>query len=1030
MKFGVLHISDIHLRTNVKSNSVLDKIDSVGRAIKTELYGISKLIILVSGDTAFSGKEAEYEYGITLLDGIKESITRHLKMDILIVTIPGNHDCDFGINKSVRDDLMFAVRNRHDFKLSEDKINQIAKPQEHYFFFEDIYEERECLTYKDRLFKQYEFSIGDFKVIFNCLNTAWISELHEQPGKMIYPLDNYKDLLNKGKGGLVFTALHHPLHWLDPMNNRLNKDIIEEYSDLVLTGHEHVPTFKQTTDLERNYTGYIEGGALQTNNPEESEFNLLLINLFDRKQKVIKYKWDSEKYSSDRVLNWADLRIGRPSSEIIQVNEDFNTFLNDVGITLNHPKKSKVELDEIYVFPDAKILKLEQSSNEEVEMYINLNELKEIKEENKFLITGVEQIGKSTFCKVIFRHYLSQGYIPVLIDGRKLNNSSIEEFNKVVYKSFSNQYSEEQLEEYKQLSDDKKLIIIDDFDKSKLNSRFSLILLSNINKYYKNLIVTGNELLKFQDFLFSDEIDEDFGEVNFQKYEIMPFGHRLRGQLINKWNKIGETEWTEDAELISKNATFENTINTIIGNNFVPSVPFFIMVMLQTLESGTSHNLSESTYGYYYEHLIRQAFIKINIKNEEIDAFYNFITELSFVFFEDQAIEKTRQELNEFHVWYNREYHLSLDISNNLSKLVDASILNNVQDIYKFKYKYTYYYFVARYLSINITESSIRQKISEMCSKLYLEEYANIIMFLTHLSKDPFVLDEILKNSKKIFEEYKPAKLEEDVINLNKLIVEIPKIIIEDKDVEQNREEHLYARDQFERSKKEVAINQVEDGDPMAMQELDIIGKLNLSFKTLEILGQILKNYYGSIKGSQKLILGEEAYNLGLRSLGSFLTMINEHSESIVKEIEKILSEKKITSKEEISKIASKFVFNLCCAISYHFIKKISTSVGSKKLTETFNRILQENNTIAVNLIDLSIKFDHIHNIPFAQIEEIKDGLRQNNLIGYSLLRGLVVNYLYMFKTNFRDKQKICSLLDISIESQTKRKLLVASRDK
>ncbi|MED4402069.1 metallophosphoesterase [Metabacillus fastidiosus] len=1024
MKLAILQISDIHLKD--EDNSVFKKVDKIGSAIKSELYDIEHLIILITGDTAYSGQESEYELGIKLIENIVESIKVHMKINIKILVIPGNHDCDFSSDNIIRKTLINSVQNNQVPQLDADIITEIAKPQNNYLIFEEMFEDNESLRFKDSLFKQHEFNMGEHVIRFNCFNTSWISELHEQPGKMIFPLERYRDQLRNNIHGLVITTFHHPLHWLEPTNGRNNKQIIEDYSDLVLTGHEHVPTFKEVSDLERNYTGYFEGGALQTDNPIESEFNLLLFDLKNGKQKVNKYSWNIDKYSSTNIINWNDLRIGSTSKSKFEVNNDFNIYLNDVGLTLNHPKKKTITLEDIYVFPDGKKLNFEESINDGIDELINLEDIKKIEEENKYIITGKEQVGKTTFCKVIYKHYYKNGYIPVLIDGRKLNKSSIDEFNKLVYKTFTIQYSNKTLEEFKQFSDLKKLIIIDNFDKAKLNSKYSMNLLVNINKYYKNILITGNELFKFQEFLHSNDIAEE--ELpHFDKYEIMSFGHRLRGRLINKWNSLGDVESLDEKDLISRNDYFENTINTIIGNNYVPSVPFFLLVILQSLESGNSHNLSESTYGYYYEHLIRQAFININIRNEDIDAFYNYITELAFVFFNDKDIEKNGNELLKFHNWFAQEYILTIDFNKNISKLLEASVLENIGDVYRFKYKYTYYYFVARYLSINITETHIRKEISNMCSKLYLEEYANIIMFLTHLSKDPFILNELLINSEQIFNEFKPAQLGEDVINLNKLIVDIPKLIIEDKDVQQHREEKLYEKDQIERSKME--ISPTNSNESLSLEsELDIIGRLNWSFKTLEILGQVLKNYYGSIKGKQKITLATEAYYLGLRSLGSFLSVIDTHSDSIIKEIEKVISEKNVTSKDEITKIATHFVFNVCSAISFQFIKKVSSSVGSDQLADVFERVLQDNNTVAVNLIDLSIKLDHIQIIPFKEISEIKDELKKNNIIGYSLLRGLLVNHLYMFNTNFREKQRICDMLNISIESQRKKELLLANR--
>jgi predicted phosphodiesterase len=1022
MKFSVLHLSDIHLRK--EHNSVIEKIEKICLAIKSELFNMEKLFLVISGDVAFSGNQREYEIALELVESLKSYLINESKLEMNIIMVPGNHDCNFTGDQSIRNVLLGNIRQNQMNTLTEEIIQEVTKAQSCYIDFEEAYDEGQFLKFRHKLFKQYVYNIGEFKLSFNCLNTSWISELHEQPSKMYYPLYLFDKEINELTSDLKITVMHHPLHWLEPTNNRLNKDILEANSDIILTGHEHVPTFRQYMDFEGNYTGYIEGGALQTSNPEESEFNLIQIDIAAHKQRILKYSWLENKYLVNKSINWTDLRIGNESSSGMENNEDYNNYLNDPGLKLNHPKKAQVYLDDIYIYPDARVIKFESKRNDDIGEYINLEDLKEIKEENKFFITGEEKSGKSTFCKTIYKFYRSKGYVPVLINGRLIKSASIEEFNKVLYKTYCNQYSSKTLEEFKQLPDMNKLIIIDDYDKINLNNKFSLNLLINIDKYYKNIIITGNELFKFFELLFSEENDDFLDK--YGKYEIMQFGHRMRGRLISQWNSIGDIETLEESEFISKNDHFENTVNTIIGNNYVPSFPFFILIMMQTLETGSPHNLAESTYGFYYEHLIRQSFIDVKMNNEDIDAFYNYITELAFVYFEDKVIEKSIIELKDFHRWYSEEYDLTYNFDKYLNNLINTSILEGIQDIYKFKYNYTYYYFVARYFAINISESGIRDSISKMCKKLYYEEYANIIMFLTHLSKDPFILNEILENTRTLFNDFEPTKLEEEIDNLNKLISEVPNLVIDNKGVREHRDERLEYQDQIERNNNEVASTRQEFRDEEdGTSEIDIIGKLNWSFKTLEILGLILKNYYGSIKGSQKVILGQEAYFLGLRSLSSFLGMIDTHMEAIVREIEKVIENKHISDKHQIQNEARKFVFNLCCAISFQFIKKISNSVGTDKLTETFKRILNNNNTNAIKLIDISIKLDHIQTIPFSDITSIKNELdRNNNLIVYNLLRGLVIDHLYMFETNYKVKQRICSYLDISIERQRKMELI------
>jgi hypothetical protein len=51
MRAAILQISDIHLRNN--NNSIFQKIDAISKAIKSELFEIEDLIIVVSSDMAF-----------------------------------------------------------------------------------------------------------------------------------------------------------------------------------------------------------------------------------------------------------------------------------------------------------------------------------------------------------------------------------------------------------------------------------------------------------------------------------------------------------------------------------------------------------------------------------------------------------------------------------------------------------------------------------------------------------------------------------------------------------------------------------------------------------------------------------------------------------------------------------------------------------------------------------------------------------------------------------------------------------------
>ena len=63
MKIGIVHLSDIHFRKEQFSkDSCKDAAGKICAAVKTELIGSTHVLLLVSGDIAFSGTTEEYDY--------------------------------------------------------------------------------------------------------------------------------------------------------------------------------------------------------------------------------------------------------------------------------------------------------------------------------------------------------------------------------------------------------------------------------------------------------------------------------------------------------------------------------------------------------------------------------------------------------------------------------------------------------------------------------------------------------------------------------------------------------------------------------------------------------------------------------------------------------------------------------------------------------------------------------------------------------------------------------------------------------
>jgi hypothetical protein len=157
------------------------------------------------------------------------------------------------------------------------------------------------------------------------------------------------------------------------------------------------------------------------------------------------------------------------------------------------------------------------------------------------------------------------------------------------------------------------VIIIDDFHHSRLNLKYKALFLFEINSLYVNILITVNELFRFQE-LFVDEEKNRQALESYHKYSIMKFGNLLRSKLVEKWNLLGDQTLMDETALSEKNEQAIRVIDAIIGRNLVPSYPFYLLLILQALESAKPHALRESAFAYYYDMLIVKSLDQIKIK--------------------------------------------------------------------------------------------------------------------------------------------------------------------------------------------------------------------------------------------------------------------------------------------------------------------------------------------------------------------------------------------------------------------------------
>jgi hypothetical protein len=685
----------------------------------------------------------------------------------------------------------------------------------------------------------------------------------------------------------------------------------------------------------------------------------------------------------------------------LKIKEKFIDFLQDTEIFKKaHSQKERVLLDDIFIFPD---LTKYDSFRENSEIINSKYLYEELLENKRIVIVGEDQSGKTTLCKSLFNELYGKNFLPVYICGKK--NIFKKGPLKAISRSFNSQYEGI---DFKDVNTNKVVPIVDDFHFTKYKEKI-IKALSN----YKYFILVVDDI-------FSINIVEDENFISsFAHYEIKELKPSLRHELIEKWAYLTDKE-IKDIEYYKnidrRTELIDHTIGRSIGRGIMPSYPFFILSVIFTSETSSMPlNQDITSQGYCYQAFITFYLREQRVKNDEINIYMNFLTELAFYFYIEQKFELSPHEFEHFMKIYLEKYNLPIKpaiLLENLNQIFSADSLNN----YAFRYNYLYYFFVAQYFAEHIEEKEIKKEIKKIMENLHVNENAYIAVFIAHHSRNTNILDELKKNAKSLFSEFKPASLTKSEVEFFDKEVDI----IVEAALPSNNTNHDTERKKRLKIKDELEENGYDEEDEEEF-ESDLKIELRRSIKTVEVMGCIIKNRAGSLEKKELEYLFKEAMNVHLRSLTNFFEIIKNEKEQqifielISNRLQKIIEEESDKDKldnDKLRKMAEILFWNMNFFVVIGIINKIVHSLGSDKLNLIMDNVCDELNTPSSFMVKQGILMWYQKNL---RLDEIADRIQKND---YSQLAAkttklMVVEHYSVHDISFRDKQRIKDKLGI-----------------
>ena len=189
----------------------------------------------------------------------------------------------------------------------------------------------------------------------------------------------------------------------------------------------------------------------------------------------------------------------------------------------------------------------------------------------------------------------------------------------------------------------------------------------------------------------------------------------------------------------------------------MPAYPFFILTVL-TVHDTKPIDREITSQGYCYQALIYIYLTKQGVKTDEIDTYLNFLTEIAFYLFDSKISELTADDFEDFISFYKDEYNLTISEATLISNLHKTNIFSaDGFNNYSFSYTYLYYFFIAKYLAENLYKN--KKTIISIINNLDINDNAYIAIFLSHHSKDIFILEKIISIASTLYEKNSPLTL-------------------------------------------------------------------------------------------------------------------------------------------------------------------------------------------------------------------------------------------------------------------------------
>jgi hypothetical protein len=566
-------------------------------------------------------------------------------------------------------------------------------------------------------------------------------------------------------------------------------------------------------------------------------------------------------------------------------------------------------------------------------------------------------------------------------------------------------------------------LLIDDWDSTPLSIEEQHNFLQLAAKDFETIVLTSRGISSIS-YIYSKLEGRD----EFLKYALVSLSElsfARRGELIENW--LSHSQRRDDPKFVQRLEHMERIVNDMLGRSTLPSVPLIVLGILEAANQEQSALPETGSFGYLYEALITRALSTSSGAQMQLDKKYNLLSYLAFQMFRDSSEFVTTNEYAKLCQDYCDKYYINIDGKMIFDDLIQARVLLLENGNISFAYDHYYYYFLARAFKRAVKDENdawALESIRRISENIRVSQNRTFLLFYIYLTNDSALIDDILTLSDLVLSGFPECKLRNEVefldsLNLRDLQRTIPKSV----DLDKARRSRRTARDQarkpaslWGRNDRTLDVSATGYSSELATGE-----KIGFAFSCLDVLGQIIRNFAGTLPGNRKVQIIECAYRLSLRTLGALLLELQDAFEAVIEKHNLASASKEdiAEAKRQVSDL-SKLILNFGELLCYSVIRSVSLSVGSSDIDiEAFRKALSVvGETNATKLIHLSIQLDHYTDYPVQYIRNMKDELSRSRYCT-NVLRNIIIENMHVFPLDREIRQRVLQILDAQSAEQS-----------